>query len=222
MQPKRLKIIGLGLITALLLLVFGNMDRLPFTSISGESAIAQQTTPTPTPTPTPEATPEATPEPAPPPEPTNSVEALPLSGSAFKDPQGRFEVGIIQDFNVGFAGNFPLFESPDGNLAYTVVARYRESDRTLPELAIAQIAIEIFERGEGFRPGNFETLGTGEVQMPWTGTLKIGARSQPMSGVIFARQAGNQILVLLVSATAAGAPNIEGAVAALSDTLQPL
>ncbi|WP_235181469.1 hypothetical protein [Limnospira platensis] len=54
MQPKRLKIIGLGLITALLLLVFGNMDRLPFTNIPAESAIAQQTTPTPTPTPTPD------------------------------------------------------------------------------------------------------------------------------------------------------------------------
>lgn len=219
MQTKRLKIIGLGLIAALLLLLFGNIDRLPFTHIPAESAIAQQTTPTPTPTPTPEPTPEPAP---PPPEPTNAVEPLPLSGSTFKDPQGRFEVGLIQDFNVGFAGNFPLFESPDGNLAYTVVARYRESDRTLPELAIAQIAIEIFERGEGFRPGNYQTLGAGEVQMPWTGTLKIGGKTQPMSGAIVARQAGNQILVLLVSATAAGAPNIEGAVAALSGTLQPL
>ncbi|MEB3884377.1 hypothetical protein [Lyngbya sp. CCY1209] len=232
---KRLGAVGLGILTAFLLLIFGRWgDGVPAANFGGNFAIAQEATPSPaaspsptaspSPSPSPSPTPQAspTPKPAPPPEPEPAVEPLPLSGSAYQDPRGQFEVGILQDYNVGFAGNSPLLEAPDGNLAYTVVAKPRESDRALPDSSLAQIAIETFERGEGFDPGTYQSVGAGEIRMPWTGSLKIGANTQPITGSILVRQVGDRILILLVSATQAGAENIDAAIAALSDTLQPL
>jgi len=223
---KRLGAVGLGILTAFLLLIFGRWgDRIPAPGFGGNFAIAQEATPSPAPSPTPQASPSPTPTPTPappPPEPEPAVDPLPLSGSAYQDPRGQFEVGILQDYNVGFAGNSPLIEAPDGNLAYTVVARPRESDRPLPDSSLAQIAIETFERGEGFDPGAFQSAGDGEIRMPWTGSLKIGANTQPIAGSILVRQVGDRILILLVSATEAGAENIDAAIAALSDTLQPM
>ncbi|MDY7021726.1 MAG: hypothetical protein SWJ54_10255 [Cyanobacteriota bacterium] len=181
---------------------------------------AQQASPTPKPSPSPAASPAPTPTPTPPPVP--DVEPLPLSESSYKDPQGRFQIGILEGYNVGFVGNFPLIESPDGSLAYTVVAKPRESSRVIPSASLAQIAIEAFERGEGFKPGSYQEIGTGSIRLPWTGTLKIGSKTQPIQGSIFTRQVDNNIFLLLVSATEAKASEVDAAIAALSDTLKPI
>ena len=131
----------------------------------------------------------------------------------------KFQIGILQGYNVGFVGNFPLIESPDGNLAYTVVAKPRESNRQLPDASLAQIAIETFERGEGFKPSAYQVNAPGEVVLPWNGSLKIGAKTQPMQGKILARQTGSNIFLVLVSATENEIENVDGALAALSSTL---
>jgi hypothetical protein len=216
-KRKRLGAIGLGIVTVLLIFIFGQSGvyRAPASGLAGDVAIAQDAAPSP------KAAPSPAPAP-PPPEPEPAVEPLPLSGSTYQDPRGQFEVGILQDYNVGFAGNSPLIESPDGNLAYTVVVKSRESDRALPDSSLAQIAIDTFERGEGFDPGTYRSVDAGEIRMPWTGSLKIGAKTQPIAGSILVRQVADRILILLVSATEAGAENIDAAIAALSDTLQPL
>jgi hypothetical protein len=222
-KRKRLGAIGLGMVTVLLIFMFGQsgIHRAPASGLAGGAAIAQDAAPSPKASPSP--SPKATPSPAPaPPPPEPAVEPLPLSGSAYQDPRGQFEVGILQDYNVGFAGNSPLIESPDGNLAYTVVVKSRESDRALPDGSLAQIAIDTFERGEGFDPGTYRSVDAGEIRMPWTGSLKIGANTQPIAGSILVRQVADRILILLVSATEAGGENIDAAIAALSDTLKPL
>ena len=230
MKINRIKWIAIAAIaTAILILIGRPAARINpgFSGVKiGSPTLAQQASPTPQPAPSPAASPtpkpSPSPQPAPPPPPVPQVEPLPLSESNYKDPQGRFQIGILEGYNVGFAGNFPLIESQEGNLAYTVVVKPRESGRPLPSSSLAQIAIETFERGEGFTPGSYQELGQNSVKIPWTGTLRIGAKTQPIQGSIFGRQIGNNIFLLLVSATEEKTPEIERAIAALSDTLKPI
>jgi hypothetical protein len=143
-----------------------------------------------------------------------------LSDSAYIDPQGRFQVGILQGYNVGFAGNWALIESPDGNLAYTVVVKARESDRVIPIASLAQIAIETFERGEGFQPGTYQAISLNEISLPWTGSLKTGTTTQPIQGKIRVRQEGARLLMLLVSATESAVEDIDPAIITIMDSLK--
>jgi hypothetical protein len=129
-------------------------------------------------------------------------------------------VGILQGYNVGFAGNWPLIESPDGNLAYTVVVKPRESDRIIPSPSLAQIAIETFERGEGFQPGTYQTISLNEISLPWTGSLKTGATTQLIQGKIRVRQEGARLLMLLVSATESAVEDIDPAIITIADSLK--
>ncbi len=227
MRKNRFRWIAFAAITAVILILIGQ----PLTTVKSPSSVLKIGLPTqaqpasPTPQPSPSPAPPPTPQPSPPPEPTPTlpdVEPLPLSESNYKDPQGRFQIGILEGYNVGFVGNFPLIESPAGNLAYTVVVRIRESNRLIPNVNLAQIAIETFERGEGFQPGSYQDLGTGSVLLPWTGTLKIGANNQPMQGSVLVRQSSNNIFLLLVSATEEKASEVDAAIVALSDTLRPI
>ena len=226
MKKYRLKWMAIATITTLILIMIGQPSAVIKPSFSvfkmGLPTQAQQASPTPQPSPSPAASPSPSPTPEPPPPPIPQVEPLPLSNNNYKDPQGRFQVGILDGYNVGFVGNFPLIESPEGNLAYTVVVKPRESDRQLPNASLAQIAIETFERGEGFTPGSYQELGTNSVRLPWTGTLRIGSKTQPIQGSILARQIGNNIFLLLVSATEEKTSEIDAAIAALSDTLKPV
>lgn len=152
---------------------------------------------------------------------TTPTESLSLGGN-YQDPAGRFQVGILAGYNVSSVGASPLFSSPDGNLAYTVVVRSRSSSRPLTAATLAQIAIDTFGRGEGFIPDGFRPLGTGRVQVPWTGSLTMGGNTRPMNGMIFASQSQQDILMLLISATETGRASVDAAVATLTDSLQPL
>ncbi|KKD35894.1 MAG: hypothetical protein WAN66_21930 [Limnoraphis robusta] len=230
MKKNRLSWIAIAAITTITLMIIGQ----PLTAVKSSFSVvqiglptqAQQASPSPKPSPSPAASPapkpSPSPSPTPTPTPTPNVQPLPLSESNYKDPQGRFQIGILEGYNVGFVGNFPLIESPEGNLAYTVVAKTRESNRAIPNPSLAQIAIETFERGEGFKPNSYQELGTGSVRLPWTGTLKMGAKTKPIQGTILARQSGIYIFLLLVSATEEKAPEIDAAIAALSNTLKPI
>ncbi|MGK7902959.1 MAG: hypothetical protein AB4352_16420 [Hormoscilla sp.] len=143
-------------------------------------------------------------------------------GLTYQDPAGRFQVGILEGYQVSAVGTSPLFSSPDGNLAYTVLVRSRSSSRSLTAATLAQIAIDTFGRGEGFIPDRFRALGSGRVLIPWTGSLTMGGNTQPMGGMIFVSQPQQDILMLLISATETGRNNVDAAVATLADSLQPL
>ncbi len=151
---------------------------------------------------------------------TTPTESFSLGGT-YQDPAGRFQVGILEGYQVSAVGVSPLFSSPDGNLAYTVVVRSRSSSRPLTVATLAQIAIDTFQRGEGFIPDRFRPLGSGRVQVPWTGSLTIGGNTQPMNGIIFVSQPQQDILMLLISATQTGRDRVNTAVATLADTFKP-
>jgi outer membrane biosynthesis protein TonB len=176
-----------------------------------------------------ESTQEASPEPtvpvAPAIAPNNSSETisaatLPLSETPYKDPQGRFEVGIVENYNVSAIADSPLIESPDGNMAYTVVLQPKITNEQFSNEALAQIAMNQFQRGEGFQAEPLQILENGEILIPWTGTVTIGRRPQPISGSILVRQNTDKILILLVSATENASQDISSAIATLSDSLK--
>ena len=142
--------------------------------------------------------------------------ALPL----YQDPAQRFQIGILEGYQVTPVGDSFVIESPDGNLAYTVVVRSRASDFPLTDTDLAQVSIDTFSQGEGFIAGEFELDSQDGVIIPWTGTLSQGFSKQPMSGLILTRQFDNTILSLLVSSTEATADNVEVILNTLADTLQ--
>uniref|UniRef100_A0ACD5GUL3 Uncharacterized protein n=1 Tax=Desertifilum tharense IPPAS B-1220 TaxID=1781255 RepID=A0ACD5GUL3_9CYAN len=240
MYPKKLWFIGLALITALAIGFWGRIpaltanplgelsaqaqtprQRLPYkppppataTPTSG-SPISSSPSPSPSPSPTPQPTPEPTAADA-----LLSTPPLDLGGN-FEDSRGRFQVGILSGYKVGSAGRNPLFEAPDGNLAYTVVVRLRATEQPLTPNGLAQIAIETFQQGEGFQPGEISSAASGETIIPWTGQLTFGAQAQPMSGAIVASQPQRDVLLLLIATTEAGAEQLPSAIAALAPTLQ--
>lgn len=223
MKRNRLWLVGLMLLTALMLIFWGQLPqrssqqtRKPILALP-----AQAQSPTPQASPSPLPPPPTPTAPATIPIETLSVPPLPLGGN-YVDPQGRFQVGILEGYNVSSVGNSPLFESSDGNLAYTVVVQERVTNQRLTEATLTQIAIETFQRGEGFQAGDFIPLFWGGVRVPWTGSLTMGRNTQPVSGVILSSQPKNDVLMLLIAATEMGRDRIPAAVSALADSLKPV
>ena len=235
MKRKQISLILFGLFIPLLISLTPTVGIFSTVKLGISSVQAQQATPTPQPSPSPEVTP--TPQPSPSPEvtptpqpsPSPEVETSPpsqsslsLSESDYVDPLGRFKVGILQGYNVGTTGNWPLIESPDGNLAYTIVVKARESDRIIPSPSLAQIAIETFERGEGFQPETYQVISQNEISIAWTGTVKVGSTTQAIQGKIRARQDGSRLFLILVSATESSFQEIDPAIVTISDSLEAL
>jgi hypothetical protein len=127
--------------------------------------------------------------------------------------------GPLQPYKVGTSAGIPLIESPDGNLAYTVIVQPLATDRTLSNEELAEIAIEEFKRGEGFSPDEFRPVATGEVLVPWTGIFN---NQTPMQGTILVRQRDRSVYLLLISATDVAASKLDPAIALLFETLEPL
>ena len=205
----------------------------PGPSPAKEAEATTKSTPTPTATPTPtsspEAKPEAKPAPAVPATPATTVntssetisgERLPLNDAPYSDPQGRFEVGILENYNVSAIADAPLIESPDGTIAYTVVVQQKISNEQFTPEAIAQMAINQFQGGEGFQADSFKVLAAGEILIPWTGRVTIGRKAQPISGSILVRQNSERIVMLLLSGTDAAGDNLQNAIATLSNSLK--
>ena len=187
---KRWQLIGIGLFTALSLLIlngiFGNWHQ---TSLQ-QAAQAQSA--------------------------TNS--AISLSGETYKE--NRFEVGILAGYQQKVVSGVPVVESPDGNLAYTVVVKPQVNTQQLDSETLARIAIDEFEKGEGFQPGQFRQSNAGEIALPWSASLTMGNNTQSLSGEVLARQRGRNVLLLLISATEAKAEDVPQVLQVLSNSLK--
>ncbi len=207
MKPQGFRLILLSLFGVLLLSWSLNFEAFSDFNLGTLEVQAQPTSPTPQPSP------NITPAPS------STVDPLPLSETTYIDPLGRFQIGILQDYNVTTAGNWPLIESPDGSLAYTVIVKSRESDRIIPSPSLAQIAIETFEQGEDFQPGTYQAIALNEISMPWTGNVTTGSTTQPLQGKIRVRQDGQNLLILLVSATEVATEKIDPAIVTIANSL---
>jgi hypothetical protein len=199
----------------------------PNPTSEAEATTAPKSTPTATPTPKPEVSPDPGVPVAPATTTNTSLEkispsTLPLSGEPYKDPQGQFEVGILENYNVSAIADAPLMESPDGNMAYSVVVKPKITNEQFSNQALAQMAVNQFQQGEGFQPDELKVLADGEILIPWTGTVTIGRNSQPISGSILVRQNSEKILMLLLSSTENASEDISSAIATLSNSLKSL
>lgn len=239
MKFNRIWFIGLAVVVAIAAIAWGQPFKLAKQSAkpSPSGAIVQAQTPTPAPaeSPAPEAspapaetpTPEVSPTPETPPAPEIAPPpstALPLAETPYQDPGGRFQLGIIQGFNQSVVTGVPLFESPDGQLAYTVSVRPRAADAPLREWALTQVAIDTFDRGEGMIAGAYEVVEgeLGGAIVPWTGTLTMGRNKQPMQGLLLSRQVTGRLLILAIAATENAASQIDAVYSTLEPTLQAL
>jgi hypothetical protein len=143
-----------------------------------------------------------------------------ISGT-FKDPQERFQIGIFDGYRVSTAGASPLFEAPDGSLAYTVaITPLATGMNQASDTDLLNAAQRTFGRGEGFSAGDIQAIPGGGIRINWTGQLSQGTTPpQPISGKIFARQLESNAFLLLVAATEAGEPQLSDAIIALGSTL---
>ncbi|WP_448573591.1 hypothetical protein [Trichothermofontia sp.] len=153
------------------------------------------------------------------------VSPLPVTNT-YIDANARFRVGILQGYRVSPLAGSVLIEAPDGVLAYTVIVqpvqRPAFDSQPLDNFALAQVAQAALARGEGFASTAIPVdLPRGGVQVNWSGRLTIAGQTQPVQGVILARQAGDDVLLLLIAGAQAGIAQIPNAVAALVDTFQP-
>ena len=145
---------------------------------------------------------------------------------AYEDPEGRFQIGILDGFSVNSVAGSPLFEAGDGSLAYSVVIVSAGGEGSLEapltNAALAQAVKSTFARGEGFQTTGFEVIDGGGVQIAWVGRLSNGGITQPVQGKVVARQVDADIYLLAVSATEAGAAQVDSALVALAESLQVL
>lgn len=186
-------------------------------------------TASPSPTTSPVASPGASPAPIPiaPPAPAPlpaapTADPLPTSGD-YKDPNGRFIVGILKDYKVSPLAGTVLIESPDGNLAYSVLAQPQSqlgvAGSIIPNEALVTAAQNAFRQGEGFQTGEVRSI-PGGVQIDWTGNLTIAGATQPVGGVIVARQTSNSVLLVLIAATNEGGSRVLGAATTIANSLR--
>ena len=250
MKRKWLWLAAIGLLSALILSVVqspwmashsGNASGLSGLGLSAQ-AQSPAASPSPAPAATPPAAPTTAPEITPSPADLPAAEkepepvAVPLE-TTYQDPAGRFEIGILEGYKITPIAGSPVIESPDGNLAYTVVVRQRAVEQDLDENALAQITIETFQRGEGFQAGDFQAAIPDGIQMAWNGKMTVGRKSTPVSGKILTRRGGKHLLMLLISATdtvvteafeddaalkQAVAEKVNETLAALVDSFKPL
>ncbi|HEY9735050.1 MAG TPA: hypothetical protein V6D06_02165 [Trichocoleus sp.] len=147
-----------------------------------------------------------------------------LSGT-YTDPQERFEVGILEAMTISSAGSSPLFQRPDGNLAYTVVVVPLAPGTAdpLPDVALVRAAEDAFGAGEGFQTTGFQSVAGGGLQIGWTGRFSQGAApAKPIMGTILAKQQGAEIFLLMVAGIDTGMEEVTSAIASLAPTLKVL
>ena len=168
-----------------------------------------------------------TPPTPPTPPPASTAAPLPLAGE-YRDPAGRFKVGLLQNYQVAPIAGSVLVESAEGDLAYSVVVQSQPVTNAiglLPGLnteALAQVASIVFQRGEDFQPGLPQPEAGGGAVINWTGNLTIAGKPQLVGGVILARPNSKTVLLLVIAATQTGGDRVQSALSALANTIQPL
>ncbi len=182
--------------------------------------------PTDSPSPFPVVSPGSPPRPLAPP--ASTAPPSPLQGT-YRDPAGRFQVGLLPGFKATPLAGSVLVEAPDGQLAYSIVVQAQPATAPIglrPEVdeaeALARVATTVFQRGEGFQPGFPRSEAGGGIVMDWTGSLTIAGQTQPVGGTILVRPTVKSILLLLVAATQTGSGQVASATAALANSLQAL
>ena len=153
-------------------------------------------------------------------EPATTVEAAPSLSGLYKDPQGTFQIGILDGATTTTAGGAPLFTLPDGSLAYSVVQLPLDSEAPLPDVTLVALANQALNNGEGFQTQTFTSVPQG-LQIDWTGRLSQGCRPpQPVSGSILANQQGAQVYLLVVAALETATAQVPQTLVALAESLE--
>lgn len=150
---------------------------------------------------------------------TDSESKLTFSGT-YEDPQGTFQIGILEGASVSSAAGSPLFQIDNGNLAYSIVRVPLSSDAPLSEVGLVELAQQTLGQGEGFQTQTFSPVAGGGLQIAWVGQFtQAAATPQPVSGTVLTKQQGTAAYLLVVAALEAAAGDVPGVVSALTDTL---
>jgi len=145
--------------------------------------------------------------------------ASPLSGT-YEDPQGAFQIGLLEGVITTTTGGVPLFALPNGSLAYSVIRLPLESDTPLSEVALVALARQTLDNGEGFQTQTFTSVPEG-LQIAWTGRLSQGSGPpQPVSGSILASQQGADVYLLVVAALESASDQVPQTLVTLADSLE--
>ena len=143
-----------------------------------------------------------------------------LVSGTYEDPQGKFQVGILDGYSVSSAAGSPLFQASDGNLAYSVVRTPLSSDSPLSEVGLVEIAQQVLGRGEGFQTQTFSPVSESGLQITWTGLLSQGAAPpKPVSGTVLVKQQGAEAYLLVIASLEDSANQIAVVVSTLVETL---
>lgn len=144
---------------------------------------------------------------------------LTLSG-IYEDPQGTFQIGILDGYSINTVSGSPLFQTGDGSLAYSVVQVALATEVPLSDIGLVDIAQRTFGRGEGFQTQTFNTVPGGGVQITWTGQLSQGRTPpQPLSGTILVKQQATAAYLLIVAAADDATAQVPAVIATLIETL---
>ncbi|WP_204138154.1 hypothetical protein [Halomicronema sp. CCY15110] len=145
--------------------------------------------------------------------------AVPTLSGIYEDPQGNFQVGLLEGAAVTIAGSSPLFTLPDGSLSYSVVPVPLDSETPLPEVTLVALANQALNNGEGFQTQTFTAVPQG-LQIDWTGRLSQRGAPQPVSGSILASQQGATVYLLVVAALEDATAQVPQTLVALADSLE--
>lgn len=148
------------------------------------------------------------------------VAIAPALSGQYEDPQGAFQIGLLEGMVTTTAGGAPLFTLPDGSLAYSVIRLPLASDAPLSEVTLVALARQTLDNGEGFQTQTFTSVPQG-LQIAWTGRLSQGGRPpQPVSGSVLASQQGAEVYLLVVAALESAIAQVPQTLVTLADSLE--
>ncbi|MEM6521810.1 MAG: hypothetical protein AAF892_12160 [Cyanobacteria bacterium P01_D01_bin.71] len=199
MHRRSLGWLGVAAIALILSLFFGSGGRLTQPAPSSATVLTTQ---------------------APADEDSELTAAAPAFSGTYEDPQGSFQIGILDGATTTTAGSAPLFVTADSSLAYSVVTLPLESEAPLTDIALVELTRQTLDYGEGFQTQTFTSVPEG-LQIAWTGRLSQSAGPpQPVSGSVLARQQGAAVYLLVVAALESATAQVPQVLVALADSLE--
>ena len=152
--------------------------------------------------------------------PSSTVVPSPIISGTYEDPQGRFQIGILNGYIVSSVSGSPLLQNADGSLAYSVVRVPLNSEAPIPDIGLVEFAQQTLNNGEGFQTQTFTLVPGGGLQIAWSGRLSQGGTPpQPISGTALAKQQGTEVYLLVIAALESGVSQVPQLVSLLSDSL---